>query len=85
MLRSHTVFAGAWRHTTGSAQPTVPLRAIRELPVPVPPLEQQRAVVRQLNHLLDRHHQLMCDQKQCGIELNALLPSILDRAFKGDL
>ena len=41
MLRSQTVFDKAWSSTTGSAQPTVPLRAIRELPVPLPSLVEQ--------------------------------------------
>ncbi len=37
MLRSRTLFKNAWSATTGSAQPTVPLRAIRALQIPVPP------------------------------------------------
>ena len=40
MLRSKTVFDKAWASTTGSAQPTIPLRAIRVLPVPLPPVAE---------------------------------------------
>jgi type I restriction enzyme S subunit len=51
MLKSQTVFDKAWASTTGSAQPTIPLRAIRELPIPLPPLDRQRQVVAELDAL----------------------------------
>ncbi len=85
MLRSRTVFEKAWSATTGSAQPTVPLRAIRELPIPVPTLSEQRRIVAELDALQAQVDALKRLQAETAAELDALLPSILDRAFKGEL
>jgi type I restriction enzyme S subunit len=85
MLRSRTVFAKAWASTTGSAQPTIPLRAIRELPIPAAPLAEQRRIVAELNGLQTQVDALQKLQNDTAAELDALLPSILDKAFKGEL
>jgi type I restriction enzyme S subunit len=85
MLRSRTVFEKAWTSTTGSAQPTVPLRAIRELPIPVPPLPEQRHIVEELDSLQERVDSLKKLHAETAAELDGLLPSILDKAFKGEL
>jgi len=85
MLGSRTVFVKAWASTTGSAQPTVPLRAIRELPIPVPPLPEQRGIVADLDALQAQVDALKKLQSKTAAELDALLPSILDKAFKGEL
>jgi type I restriction enzyme S subunit len=85
MLRSRTAFGKAWSWTTGSAQPTVPLRAICELPIPVPPLAEQRRIVAELDVLQAEVDVLTRLQAESAAELDALLPSILDAAFKGEL
>jgi type I restriction enzyme, S subunit len=53
--------------------------------VPVPPLAQQRRIVAELDRLQASVETLRRVQDATSAELNALLPSILDRAFKGDL
>jgi type I restriction enzyme, S subunit len=85
MLRSRTVFEKAWSSTTGSAQPTVPLRAIRELQIPAPPLTEQRRIVSELDALQARVDAMRHLQADATAELDALLPSVLDKAFKGEL
>ena len=85
MLQSSTVFEKAWASTTGSAQPTIPLRAIRKLPMPVPSFPDQLRIVAYLNGLQAKVERLKALQAQTRAELDALLPSILDRAFKGEL
>ena len=85
MLGSRTVTEKAWASTTGSAQPTIPLRAIRELPIPVPPLPEQRGIVAELDALQAEVDVLKRRQAETATELDALLPAILDRAFKGEL
>lgn len=84
MLKSQTAFAKAWSTTTGTAQPTVPLRAIKELPIPIPPLAEQRSIVAYLDNLNAKVASLKRLQTETAAELNAMLPSILDKAFKGD-
>jgi restriction endonuclease S subunit len=81
MLRSRTVFEKAWASTTGSAQPTVPLRAIRELPIPIPPIPEQR----RMDALQAEVGALKRLQAETAAELDARLPAILDHAFKGEL
>jgi type I restriction enzyme, S subunit len=85
MLKSKTVFDKAWASTTGSAQPTIPLRAIRELPIPLPPLDRQAHVVNELDALHGRIDSLKALQDETAAELDAMLPAILDKAFKGEL
>jgi len=85
MLRSRTIFDRTWSSTTGTAQPTVPLRAIRELPIPLPSLAEQREGVAYLDRLQTNVDVLKKLQAQTAAELEALMPSILDKAFKGEL
>jgi type I restriction enzyme, S subunit len=85
MLRSRTVFEKAWASTTGSAQPTVPLHAIRELPIPILPLSEQRQIVAELDELREEVDGLKRMQAETSTELDALMPSILDKAFRGEL
>ena len=70
---------------TGSAQLTVPLRAIRKLKIPLAPLGEQRRIVAYLDSLQSKVDRLKHLQAQTHTELDALLPSILDKAFKGEL
>ena len=85
MLRSATVFKKAWARTTGAAQPTVPLEAIRDLVIPAPPLTEQRRIVAYLDDLQARVDALKRLQAETAAELGALLPSVLDKAFRGEL
>ncbi|MDD2736660.1 MAG: restriction endonuclease subunit S [Desulfuromonadaceae bacterium] len=85
MLNSQTVFEKTWSSTTGTAQPTVPLRAIRELPLPLPTISEQRHIVSYLDDLLAKIFELKHLQAETAAELDAMLPSILDKAFKGEL
>jgi type I restriction enzyme S subunit len=85
MLRSATVFDKAWQSTTGTAQPTIPLRGIRALQIPIPPLPEQRRIVAYLDNLQAKMDCVKALQAQTQAELDALLPSILDKAFKGEL
>ncbi len=85
MLRSQTAFAKAWSSTTGTAQPTVPLRAIKELPIPIPPLAEQCRIVTYLDNLQAKVDSLKHLQFETAVELDAMLSSILDKVFKGEL
>jgi type I restriction enzyme, S subunit len=55
------------------------------LEIPVPPLPEQRRIVAELDVLQDKVDALKRLQAETAAELDALLPSILDRAFKGEL
>lgn len=85
MLRSQTAFKKAWATTTGTAQPTVPLRAINEIPLPLPAISEQRRIVAYLDNLQAKIDSIKHIQSETAAELDSMLPSILDKAFKGDL
>jgi len=54
-------------------------------PVYVPPLGAQRTYVEHLDALQAKMDELKRSQAETQKELDALMPSILDRAFKGKL
>jgi type I restriction enzyme, S subunit len=85
ILRSRTVFETAWRSTTGSAQPTVPLRSIRQLQIPVPPLADQRRIAADLDRLHAEVDAVKRLQAETAAHLAVLLPAVLDCAFTGEL
>ncbi|MDP1545476.1 MAG: restriction endonuclease subunit S [Anaerolineales bacterium] len=57
----------------------------RKVKINVPPLDEQRRIVAYLDSVQARLTSLRELQSATGEELSALLPSVLDRAFKGEL
>jgi len=53
--------------------------------VHVPPLREQRRIASELDALQAEVDALKCLQAETASELDALLPAILDKAFKGEL
>ncbi len=58
---------------------------IKEIHIPVPSLSEQRRIVAYLDDLQAKVDSLKDLQAETAAELDALLPSILDKAFKGKL
>jgi type I restriction enzyme, S subunit len=69
----------------GHSQGNLNLKLLRSVKVPVPPLTEQRRVVAELNALQAEVDALKRLQAETAAELDALLPAILDKAFKGEL
>jgi type I restriction enzyme, S subunit len=69
----------------GQGQPNLNTDMTKQLDVPVPPLAEQRRIVAELDALQAEVDALKRLQAETAAELDALLPSILDRAFKGEL
>ncbi|MCJ7583723.1 MAG: restriction endonuclease subunit S [Anaerolineales bacterium] len=69
----------------GGAQPNISQKVIRETEMPVPPLEKQRRLVAYLDGLQVQVSALRAAQAETEKELSALMPSVLDMAFKGEL
>ena len=70
---------------TTSGLRTLSVGRIQRIPVPVPPLPDQRRLVAELNVLQAEVDRLKTLQAETAAELDALLPAILDRAFNGEL
>ena len=58
---------------------------IRSLQIPVPPISEQHRIVAYLDDLQARVGAVTVHQVATAAALDTLLPSILDRAFKGEL
>jgi type I restriction enzyme S subunit len=68
-----------------SAQKNINLQILSELPVPRLTLSEQRRIVEELDALQAEENALKPLQAETAAELDTLLPSILDKAFKGEL
>jgi type I restriction enzyme, S subunit len=70
---------------TTAGQYNVSLGRLRSAEIPVPPLPEQRRIVSELDGLQTQVDALAALQAENSTELNALMPSILDKAFRGEL
>jgi len=61
------------------------LQVIRNARIPLGTIPEQRCLVARLDALRSRCEVLKKLQSHTGIELDVLLPSILDKAFNGEL
>ncbi len=71
--------------TQMTGQANVNATKLKALPIALPPLSEQRHIVAYLDDLQSKIDTLKRMQTETSAELNALLPSILDKAFKGEL
>ena len=69
----------------GTGQPNVNGKKLTNIRVPIPPLPEQRRIVAYLDELQAKVDALRRLQSETGAELDALMPAVLDRAFKGDM
>jgi type I restriction enzyme S subunit len=76
-------FQGASKQTTNLA--SINQRQLKAFKIFQPPLREQRRIVAELEALQAKVGALKALQAETAAELDAFLPSILDKAFKGDL
>ena len=69
----------------GGTREGVNSRIVAGLPCRVPSLQEQRKIVTYLDNLQVKMGRLKTLQSQTAAELDALLPAVLDRAFRGAL
>ncbi|MDD2451247.1 restriction endonuclease subunit S [Sulfurovum sp.] len=69
----------------GGAQPNISQTYIKELEVPLPPLDIQQKVVSYLDEISQKIEKVKAVQKEKMESLKALKASILDQAFRGEL
>jgi type I restriction enzyme S subunit len=69
----------------GTGQPNLNGSKLAKIKVPIAPLAEQRRIVAELDALQAEVDALKRLQAETAAELDALLPAILDRAFKGEL
>lgn len=77
---------GDWqREKVGFRLTELNLNDLRKVPVPLPSRDEQRRIVQELAQLQTKVDALKQVQAEIQTQLDALLPSILDKAFKGEL
>ena len=69
----------------GATRPGFNTTLLSNVCLPIPPIPEQRRIVTYLDDLQAKVDALKTQQAQSAAELDALLPSILDKAFKGEL
>ena len=69
----------------GTGQPNVNGKKLASIRVPIAPLDKQRRIVAYLDGLQAKVDAMKRLQAETAAELEAMLPSILDRAFNGEL
>jgi type I restriction enzyme S subunit len=78
-------FTGAIDPGRSNGVPHISHKDIEKIPFAAPPLAEQRRIVSELDALQAELDALKRLQAETAAELDALLPAILDRAFKGTL
>ncbi len=68
-----------------TGQANVNSQKLRALPITLPPIDQQMKIVDALANLRPKREQLLGLYGETSKELDAILPSVLDKAFKGEL
>lgn len=84
-LQSDFVYRQATDAVTGTAQPTVPLSGLRQIKVPLPPLEEQNEIAYQLEKLFAFADRLEARYQAARAQVDRLTPALLDKAFRGEL
>jgi type I restriction enzyme S subunit len=85
MLNSTIIRDQALADTRGVGNQNLVLKFIREFNIPTPPLCEQRRIVVELDAVKAKVDGLERLQGETAVELDALLPSVLSRAFAGEL
>ncbi|MEH2079232.1 MAG: restriction endonuclease subunit S [Nostoc sp.] len=84
-LRSDSIIAQAANATRSVGVPDLGIKRIREFHIPVPPFPEQHRIVAYLDQLQSKVGAMKHLREEAMTELDALLPSILNKAFKGEL
>ena len=77
----------AWLHERyrGIDMPGLNLADVRRVPIPLPPLSEQDAIVHRVDSLLTSGRRVLAAYSQASDRLGRLTPSILAKAFRGEL
>lgn len=69
----------------GHSQGNLNLNLLRSFPIPIPPANEQNRIVAELDALQAKVDCVKSLQTETAIELDAMLPAILDKAFKEEM
>jgi type I restriction enzyme S subunit len=72
-------------HLRGTSYVGINLRDVRTLPIPLAPIADQRKIVAYLDDIRAKVDSLKKLESETAAELDALMPSVLSKAFSGEL
>lgn len=75
----------AWKEKTGAAIPNLGLKAMRDLKIPLPPLSEQKRIVKELDTLSEKTKALCAIYENQIADCEELKKSLLAKAFEGNL
>ena len=75
----------AWKEKTGAAIPNLGLKAMRDLKIPLPPLPEQKRIVKELDTLSEKVRQLQEIYTKQIANCDELKQAYLQKAFEGEL
>ncbi len=84
-IESNLVRALMQTITAGVAQQKMSLQRFRVMPLPIPPIQEQREIVRRVEKLFDFADRLEARYQTARAQIDKLTPALLDKAFKGEL
>lgn len=84
-LSSSNAFEQAAKHATGTAQKTLPLKGLRGFEVTMPPMDEQKEIVRRVETVFTMADTVEKQYKDAKARTNRLTQSILAKAFRGEL
>lgn len=86
VFESDYISAGVTEISPGSAMKNIgSVKTLKGIPFPLPPITEQKRIMADIDVLQTALDKLKRLQAETAVELDALLPSILDKAFKGEL
>lgn len=85
-FRSRTFQTYLFENAQGSAQPNIKgVKELKELPVPLPHLEEQKEIVKRVEALFKKADEIEERYKKAKAYVDKLTQSILAKAFRGEL
>jgi type I restriction enzyme S subunit len=73
------------KNSTGSAVNNLLLSAIKEFPIPLPPGDEQKEIVRRVESLFAYADRLEARYNAARAQIEKLTPALLAKAFRGEL
>ena len=70
---------------SGSAQPQIPAKTLKTFALPIPPIEEQAEIVRRVEKLFAYAERLEARYYSASEHVERLTPSLLAKAFRGEL
>ena len=86
VMKSRLVYNQAIESATGTAQLTVPLRGLRNIMIPIPPVTEQKIIVEMIERVIgssDSSQEVISEV--LANRISTIKQSILSKAFRGEL